>query len=75
MHAVFVSPPLHLISFTIAKVSAEVACSRRTKTIAELGHMLWPNLAVAPIEQRLSLAMPHSEVCVGQGGDQNMHLT
>jgi len=74
LHAVFVSPPLHLISFTIIEVSAEVACSKRTETIAELGHMLWPNLAAAPIEQRLSPAMSNSEVCLGRE-DQNTQPT
>ena len=40
---------------------ADVALGGRTECIAELGHLLWPKLAAAYIEQRLLPAVPHDE--------------
>ena len=40
---------------------AEVACGGHTETITELGHLVWPKLAAAYIEQRLAPAAPRDE--------------
>jgi hypothetical protein len=39
----------------------DVACGGRKELITELGHVLWPKLAAAYIEQRLSPAVPKDE--------------
>ena len=40
---------------------ADKACGGRVDTINELGHLLWPKVAAAYIEQRLSPAVPQNE--------------
>ena len=39
----------------------DVACGGRKELITELGQVLWPKLAAAYIEQRLSPAVPKDE--------------
>lgn len=55
LHAVFITSLLHLTVFTVAEVSAEVAHRKHTETIAQLGHMLWPNLAAVLLERACHL--------------------
>ena len=40
---------------------ADKACGGRAETVQEMGHLLWPKLAAAYIEQRLSPAVPQNE--------------
>ncbi len=49
---------------------ADKACGGRAEAIAELGQLLWPKLAAAYIEQRLSPAVPQSEA--GLDGFQSL---
>ena len=41
--------------------AADKACGGRAEAVTELGHVLWPKLAAAYIERRLSPAVPQSE--------------
>lgn len=50
-----------LCHLSVVRPYAGKACGKRSETITELGHLLWPKLAAAYIEQRLSPAVPQNE--------------